>query len=113
MEIILTVIVESHIDSRGVEMRGLDTIDPGLLRQSRKTRGEICPLSAVVGREPNVAIVGSDQRMPGRMGDSATAVIVPCVSAPELSRVIPPVSFVLMMIRAESLVERSGEIGKK
>ena len=47
------------------------------------------------------------------MGDSATVVIVPCVSAPELSRVIPPVSRVLMMMRAESRVERSGEIGKK
>ena len=43
--------------------------------------------------------------MPGRIGDSATVVIVPWVSAPELSRVTPPVRRVLMIIRAESLVE--------
>jgi len=51
------------------------------------------------------------QRIPGRIGDSPIVVIVPCVSAPELSRVIPPVVLVLAMMRAESLVERSAEIG--
>src|SRR6478736_47875 len=51
------------------------------------------------------------KRIPGRIGDSASVVIVPYVSAPVASRVTPPVSLVLMMMRAESLVERSGEIG--
>src|SRR5687768_1668672 len=52
-------------------------------------------------------------RRPGRTGDSASAVIVPCASAPVTSGVMPPVVRRLVLIFAESLVDRSGEIGTK
>src|SRR3954463_985689 len=68
-----------------------------------------CPPSFVVSHTLPSSV--PTQRIPGRTGDSATVVIVPWVSAPELSRVMPPVRRVLMMIRAESRVERSGEMG--
>src|SRR5438067_1517256 len=50
---------------------------------------------------------------PGRTYDSASAVIVPYVSAPVASLVMPPVESMLQRTFAMSRVERSGEIGRK
>src|SRR6476659_8225150 len=47
---------------------------------------------------------------PARIGDSASAVIVLCVSAPVLSGVMPPVVWVLTLIFIGSRVVRSGEM---
>ena len=51
------------------------------------------------------------QRIPGRMGDSASDTIVLYVSAPVTSGVMPPVVFVETRMRIVSRVVRSGEIG--
>ena len=50
---------------------------------------------------------------PGRTYDSASVVIVPYVSAPVASFVMPPVESMLQRTFAMSRVERSGEIGRK
>src|ERR1700716_2011552 len=52
-------------------------------------------------------------RTPGRSGDSASDTIVQYVSAPVTSGVTPPVVRVLTRIFIESLVVRSGEIGRR
>src|SRR5919202_5358 len=51
------------------------------------------------------------KRSPGRIGDSASAVIVPYVSAPVASLVMPPVVSMLKRILRRSRLDRSGEIG--
>src|SRR5690242_5928213 len=60
-------------------------------------------------RQAVPASVPAESR-PGRMGGSASAVIVQCVSAPVLSGVMPPVVCVLILIFIGSRVVRSGEM---
>src|SRR3954471_10579776 len=62
------MVVEGDVDSRGIEVRWLDAAHPRLFRYAGKPRGDVRPLAAVVGRKPDVAVVGADPEDPGSDG---------------------------------------------
>src|SRR6266480_1832869 len=59
------MVVECDVNGRAIKVRRLDTIHPCLLRQSREAGREIGPLATVIGRDPYVAIVGSQPQNAG------------------------------------------------
>src|SRR2546423_4489372 len=61
-KIILSVIVECDVDRGRVEVRRLDAAYPRFLRHTGEARGDIGPLPAIIGRQPDVTIVGSDPK---------------------------------------------------
>ncbi len=71
-EIILAMIVERHVDRRGIEVRRFDPRYPGARGHAREALREVGPRAAVIRRHPHVAVVSSGEensRPDRRLGD--------------------------------------------
>ena len=53
------MVIESYVNRRRIEVRGLDSTHPGFLGHTGEMSRNVRPAAAVVGGEPHITIIGS------------------------------------------------------